>query len=425
MQYSLPSSLREEVESDERRGGGGGGMHTVGDEITLHFSPLQSISVHYQSKTDSIMRKGASHESRKIGIRDFDDESRDQGFRSAAKRASRSGSIMLSDAIHRRHSSVRRVSVMIPHEEDDEDYDEGPDEISFTLGDTIHDENTKLGNFRNKCGQFINAIGIQMIMTTFIIMNAALLGILTMEKVKERPDVLDALNWLDTAFLIAFTIELILQLVYLGPYFVRHSWIAFDFVVIAFSWIFIDSTASILRSFRIFRVFALISKWSKLQNLIEAVATTVPQMLSIWAVLGLFFYVYMVLCTGLYADLWEEGYYPSPYFSDLENSFVTLFQLMTLDSWHDVVRATMDKHYASWLCFYSFVSVTTFIFLNLMIAVVCEALIEMKSREKGLKNPDKLTSSKDAISDIVADQAELISAQGEMKRTLEAILSRL
>jgi voltage-gated sodium channel len=372
------------------------------------------------------MRKGSQERSRKIGMRDFDDDSRDQGsgFRSAARRATRSGSIIISEDIHRRHSSVRRVSVIIPRDDDD---DEGPDEISFTLGDPIHDENVKLGRFRNKCGQLVNSIGVQMIMTTLIIMNAALLGILTMDKVKERPDVLDALNWLDTSFLVAFTVELMLQVIYLGPTFLRHSWIAFDFVVIAFSWIFIDSSASILRSFRIFRVFALISKWSKLQNLIEAVATTVPQMLSIWAVLALFFYVYMVLCTGLYADLWEEGYYPFPYFSDLENSFVTLFQLMTLDSWHDVVRATMDKHYASWFCFYSFVSVTTFIFLNLMIAVVCEALIEMKSREKGLStdSPGNLTSSKDAISDIVADQAELIAAQKEMKRTLDTILSRL
>jgi len=338
-------------------------------------------------------------------------------------------SASIKESISNRHSRVRRVSVIIPHDnDDDDDDDQEPETIEFTMGDPINDEETKLGRIRNKSGKLINSYPIQIIMVMLILGNAVLLGVVTIDSIKSDPDLLGALNWLDTFFLIAFTIELCFQIIYLGPYFVRHSWIAFDFVVIIFSWAFIDSSVSVLRSFRIFRVFALISKWGSLQKLVKAVATTVPQMASIWAVLGLFFYVYMVLCTGLYGDLYDEGYYPWPYFSSLDQSFVTLFQLMTLDSWHDVVRGTMDKHYASYICFYSFVSVTTFIFLNLMIAVVCEALIVLKSEEIGLahgtdsSNPAK---SAEAINNIVKDQADLIRAQKEMKKTLDAILTRL
>lgn len=187
------------------------------------------------------------------------------------------------------------------------------------------------------------------------------------------------------------------------------------------------TSTSVLRSFRIFRVFALVSKWDALQDLWFGMALTIPKLLSIWAVLGLFFYVFMVLTVGLYGDLWEQGYFPFPYFVDLEQAFVTLFQIMTLDSWHDVVRGTMEAYYASYLLFYFFVSVTTFIFLNLMIAVVCEVLIDVKTQQaeddKGDGDEEKTPASE--IEDIVRDQAELIKAQREMKKTLELIISRL
>lgn len=234
------------------------------------------------------------------------------------------------------------------------------------------------------------------------------------------------LNNLDIAFLSSFTLELVCQIIYLGPLLFKNNWLNFDFFIVVFSWAFMGSSTSVLRSFRIFRVFALISKWESLQDLWYGMTITVPKLLSIWAVLGLFFYVFMVLTVGLYGDLWEEGYFPWPYFSDLEQAFVTLFQIMTLDSWHDVVRGTMEKYYASYLLFYFFVSVTTFIFLNLMIAVVCEALIEIKTEQaEDEEGADKDKSPTSEIEDIVRDQAELIKAQREMKKTLELIITRL
>lgn len=98
--------------------------------------------------------------------------------------------------------SSRRVSILI------EEHDHGPNETyTFTLGDPINDDSTHLGDWRNRCGKFINNFYVQIIMTGCIIGNAILLGALTVESVKNDPALLNALNWLDRAFLIAFSIE--------------------------------------------------------------------------------------------------------------------------------------------------------------------------------------------------------------------------
>lgn len=230
--------------------------------------------------------------------------------------------------------SVRRVSVMLQEGGDDEP----PETYSFSLGDPVQNEDTKQGVYRNKVGKFVNCGPIQFIMTLLIIGNAILLGVFTFEEVRNNYELMNTLEWLDLAFLISFTIEFCLQFFYLGPTFLRHTWLIFDLVVITFSWAFIDGSTGGLRSMRIFRVLSLVSKWKSLQDLVRAVGHTLPRLASIFICLLLIFYVYMVLCTTLYIDLYAEGYLNWPYFSRLDYTFITLFQFMTLDSWHGVIR---------------------------------------------------------------------------------------
>lgn len=51
--------------------------------------------------------------------------------------------------------------------------EEVPDQkLVFDLGDPIHDEDSKIGKFRNQAGALVNATIVQHFMTFFIVANA-------------------------------------------------------------------------------------------------------------------------------------------------------------------------------------------------------------------------------------------------------------
>ena len=137
----------------------------------------------------------------------------------------------------------------------------------------------------------------------------------------------------DLALLIVFTVEIFLQSMYFGKRIFSNGWMVFDGAVIFFSWFFVDSSVSVLRSFRIFRIFAIIPHWKALRRLVSAVGRTLPNMATIWVSLGLFFYIFCVLYTDLYHELYDKGYLDYDYFGRMDRTFLTLFQFMTLDSW--------------------------------------------------------------------------------------------
>ena len=174
----------------------------------------------------------------------------------------------------------------------------------WELGDPRHHVDG-IGKLRDACGWFVNSKTMQTCMTTLIVANALLLGILTFDGVKNNESLNSALEAIDLVILSLFTVEFMLQLVYLGFSLVQHKWLVFDCIVVFFSWLFLDSSVAVLRSVRIFRIFSLVSKWESLRLLFAAVGKTMPKMASIWLALMIFFYIFSVLCTTLYADLYD------------------------------------------------------------------------------------------------------------------------
>jgi p-aminobenzoyl-glutamate transporter AbgT len=164
-----------------------------------------------------------------------------------------------------------------------------------------------------------------------------------------------------------------------------------------------------------------------MQDLVSAVGKTLPRLTSIFICLLLIFYVYAVLCTSLYIDLYDQGHLNYPYFERLDYTFITLFQFMTLDSWHGVVRQVQEVKPWSWLCFYSFAILTAFVVLNLIVAVVCEAVVELnagKAREKS-EEQSRIMIESAPVDEMVGQQADLQKAQMELERTLELIMKRI
>ena len=91
----------------------------------------------------------------------------------------------------------------------------------------------------------------------------------------------------------------------------------------------------------------------------------------------LFFYIFAIMATNLYGATHPE------WFGTLGESFYTLFQIMTLESWSmGIVRPIMEVHPMAWTFFVPFIFVVTFIMVNLIVAVVVDAMNIINTKEE-------------------------------------------
>lgn len=232
------------------------------------------------------------------------------------------------------------------------------------------------------CGRIVNDSRVQGVIVALIAINAIMMGIATFDFVTEDPEVENIFETIDLMFLIIFTVELCMQIIYHGYKLFLDGWLVFDFVIIIFSWAF--SSMQIIRAFRIFRALRLITRIKVMKNLVMALFSVMPRMAAIGLLLFLIFYIFAVMFTQLFKDMYHDGLTEEDYFSRMDGTFFTLFQIMTLDAWADVARDVMDTYKWAWLPFITFVIISGFIVVNLIIAVICDAISALHDEEKAL-----------------------------------------
>ena len=93
-------------------------------------------------------------------------------------------------------------------------------------------------------------------MTFLILVNSILLAALTFREVQDNPKAMSVLDSVDNIILVIFTVEVVLNWIHLGWKLLKDHWLVFDTVIVTLSWAFLRSNLSMLRSFRIFRIFS-------------------------------------------------------------------------------------------------------------------------------------------------------------------------
>ena len=207
----------------------------------------------------------------------------------------------------------------------------------------------------------------QRIITFVIILNAAVLGILTDRTLSVEE--ISLLEMIDKACLVIFTVELIAKLLVYRRSFWSEGWNVFDFVIVLSSIIFISSSVSVIRAFRIFRLLKALAEFPELQILVSSMLKAIPSMS--WALLLLFiiFYIFGVFGSTMYGDTFPE------LFGDIGGSMFTLFQVMTFESWATAVaRPIMEIYDYAWIYFLIFILLTAITLLNVMVGIVVEAV---------------------------------------------------
>jgi len=238
------------------------------------------------------------------------------------------------------------------------------------------ESNKHMSFIRRNCGWFVNSAPVQSFMILCIVINGIMMGIATYPFVRLDPHVSKIFKFIDLIFLIIFTIELILQTIYRGLYLFTDGWLCFDFFIIVSSWAF--SKVQIIRAFRIFRALRLAGRIKPMRDVITAIASVLPKLGSVFFLLVLVFYIFAVVFTSFYKDMYRLGQTETDYFSSLDVTAFTLFQLMCMDDWSQVAREVMATHKSAWALFVVYILVSAFVFTNMLVAVICDSVYTLR-----------------------------------------------
>lgn len=199
-----------------------------------------------------------------------------------------------------------------------------------------------------------------------IVINAILLGLETFPAVMTRHGPL--LMAIDHLILGVFVVELLLRMYAHGLRFLRDPWSWFDTIIVAIALVPASEAFSVLRAMRVLRVFRLISSLPQLKRVVQGLLSAIPGLSSIVGIMSIVLYVFSVMATQLYGEEFPE------LFGGLHKSLFTLFQIMTLEGWADIVRDIQETHPYSWIFFLAYILLSTFTVLNFFIAVIVDSM---------------------------------------------------
>lgn len=224
---------------------------------------------------------------------------------------------------------------------------------------------------RSQSGLLVSNAAFQKSIIFIIILNSLTMGIETFDFVTENSDMQSCFEVFDQVFLIIFTVEVGFQLLYHGFGLFKHGFLTLDVSIVIMSWIFQP-----LRAFRIIRAVRLVWRIQRMRETAAAFVNVLPSIGAVTFMLFLLFYIFGVMFTKQFKHLYEEGALDMDYFSRLDRTFFTLFQLMTLQSWSDISKQVMVVYPWAWLPFISFVMIAHFVIVNLIAGLQREKIDE-------------------------------------------------
>jgi Ca2+-binding EF-hand superfamily protein len=130
-----------------------------------------------------------------------------------------------------------------------------------------------------------------------------------------------------------------------------------------------------LRLVRLARAVRLFPAFKELWLLVRGLMTSMTTLFWMMIIVMLLIYVFGIIATELIGkhEAFKDDAYAHELFGDLLKSMFTLFQLMTLDTWADLIaRPMMATHPELGLFFVFFVTVAVFVVMNLITAVIVE-----------------------------------------------------
>jgi voltage-gated sodium channel len=294
------------------------------------------------------------------------------------------------------------------------------------------------------CKSIVNSKFFQRLIIATILLAGIVVGMQTYKEFAIKNAFI--LDTLDTVILGIFAIEAVIKILAEGNrpqnYF-KSPWNFFDFVIVVACLLepIINMEAGflpVLRLARILRVLRLVSAIPKLQLLVSCLLKSLPSMFYVSILLFILFYIYGTMAVFLYSE-------NDPiHFRNLQTSILSLFRVVTLEDWTDVMYINMygsenygysSKDLANWdpvssaspigsaFFFVSFVLIGTMIVLNLVIGVIMSSMdesnAEMKIKQELIRRKTSPEPLRDGIYDLQSQMKKITGEMEVIKKLLE------
>ena len=249
-----------------------------------------------------------------------------------------------------------------------------------------------------------------------ILFNALILGIQTSPAmVAQYGGLLDLGH---DIVLVVFVIEALLKMAALAPRSYRYfldGWNVFDFLIVVLSLVpATGGLAMLARLARLLRVLRLISAIRDLRLITAALLRSIPGVGNVVMLVSVIIYIYAIVGHQLFSEHDPENW------RNLGVSALTLFQIITLEGWNDVLKTAMQLNSLAWIYFVSFVIICTFVVINLFIAIIINNLEEAKLDQL----PTDDMSAEDMLRELRRTQDTLRRIELRMQAVLSAASSR-
>ena len=246
-------------------------------------------------------------------------------------------------------------------------------------------------------------------MMSIIIFSALLVGIDTFELNSFYQEVIFTLDQMIT---IIFVMEIIMRITsYDKPLdFFKDGWNIFDFIIVAASLIPIAGNEStIARLLRIFRILRLITILPELKEILNALFRSAKSIGYVLLLMFIIFYIYAVMGNIFFAGL------PSGSWNDLGVALLTLFQIMTFEGWTDIMAESMEVYPMSWIFYVTFIVLTAYTFLNMIIGIIIETLNQEHKQDELIEAENE----KELLKELVAQNRLLIKKVEHLEEVME------
>ena len=291
--------------------------------------------------------------------------------------------------------------------------------------------------------KIVESSAFQNVIIVVILAAGVLVGLETDPEIAEKHHTLLAVA--DKLILIIFIAEIFLKMMALAPKpleFFKDPWNCFDFLIVAVCLVpGLPGFGPVLRLVRLLRVLRLLTVVPKLQLLVTALLRSLPSMVYVTILLSLLFYIYAVAGVILF------GKNDPVHFGNIGISLLSLFRVVTLEDWTDVMYLQFygSDHYSGYnisdtlkagftyepkatplvavVYFVSFVLVGTMVMLNLVIGVIINGMDDarIEAEIENIKQAEKALGG-DGESLKVENQITMLSKQ---IRDLEGAVNRL
>ncbi|KAI8809047.1 Ion transport protein-domain-containing protein [Cladochytrium replicatum] len=235
----------------------------------------------------------------------------------------------------------------------------------------------------------------RLVMLVVIIANSIVIGVQTDLTLAESSS--NIFSLIDYIFLSIFMVEIVFKWYYGFWNFWKNAWNYLDVIVVvaalsgpAISFLSNTRILRILRVLRAFRSLRSINQLAGLQNVVQTILESIPDILNISVLLLLVMFIWSVVGVTLFGSVLDE-------WGDLGKAMFMLWIALTQDGWLTGINDLRAAgQFAAGAIFYaSYIIVAPFIFLNMIVALVVanlEKSYKLQKKEQKQRNRQLKTS---------------------------------